>query len=96
MNLVWTGLATRDRASIRQYVASDNPSAAIALDELLSSKAAVLLDHPRLGRPGRVDRTRELVVHRNYILVYDVSDDRIRTLRVLHSARQWPPADLPG
>lgn len=33
---------------------------------------------------------RELVVHRNYILVYDVTGDEVRILRVLHARRQWP------
>jgi len=31
-----------------------------------------------------------LVVHRNYIMIYDVTDDAVRVLRVLHAARQWP------
>jgi hypothetical protein len=63
----------------------------LALDELLSEKAGLLLDHPGLGRVGRVPGTRELVVHRNYILIYDMAGDVVRVLRVLHAARQWPP-----
>ena len=35
--------------------------------------------------------TRELVAHRNYILVYDTAGNVVRILRVLHSSRQWPP-----
>ena len=91
MKLVWTKPAAADRREIRAYIAQDNPSAALALDELLSEKAARLTDHPQFGRPGRVIGTRELVAHRNYILIYDVTADTVRVLRVLHAARQWPP-----
>ena len=66
------------------------PTVALTLDELLSEKASRLVDHPNLGRPGRLTDTRELVAHRNYILVYDLAGDLVRVLRVLHAARQWP------
>ncbi len=91
MKLVWTLPASQDRKSIREYIAVDNPSAALDLDELLSERAARLLDHPGLGRPGRLKGTRELVAHRNYILIYDLVGEWVRVLRVLHAARQWPP-----
>lgn len=91
MKLVWTRPAATDRREIRAYIAQDNPSAALALDELLSERAGRLIDHPQLGRLGRVIGTRELVAHRNYILVYDMTADTVRVLRVLHAARQWPP-----
>ena len=74
-----------------EYIAQDNPAAALALDELFSEKASRLVDHPGLGRPGRVTGTRELVAHQNYILIYDMADDLVRVLRVLHAARKWPP-----
>jgi len=66
------------------------PTVALTLDELLSEKASRLVDHPNLGRPGRLTDTRELVAHQNYILVYDLAGDLVRVLRVLHAARQWP------
>ena len=62
------------------------------LDELLTEKASRLADHLlRFGRLGRVADTRELVVHKNYVLIYDLAGDLVRVLRVLHAARQWPP-----
>ena len=94
MRLIWTGPA-RDRRAIREYIAADNPRAALALDELIAAKAGRLVRHPQLGRPGRIENTRELVVHRNYILVYDVAGDVVRVLHLLHAARQWPPAMAP-
>lgn len=91
MKLVWTQPARQDRREIREYIAADSPGAALALDELLAKKAGYLIDHPDLGRPGRIAGTRELVAHRNYILVYDVAGEWVRVLRVMHAARQWPP-----
>nr|WP_249181680.1 type II toxin-antitoxin system RelE/ParE family toxin [Burkholderia vietnamiensis] len=90
--MVWTRPAATDRREIRAYIAQDNPAAALALDELFSEKAARLVDHPGLGRPGRIAGTRELVAHRNYVLIYDVAGDLVRVLRVLHAARRWPPS----
>ena len=90
MRLVWTRLANADRQKIREYIAQDNPAAALALDELFSEKTKRLVDHPNLGRPGRVAGTRELVAHQNYILIYDIVGDQVRLLRVLHASRQYP------
>jgi toxin ParE1/3/4 len=46
---------------------------------------------PRLGRPGRVEGTRELVVPNTpYIVAYAIIEDRVAILSVLHSARRWP------
>lgn len=90
MELFWTPESIQDREAIYDHIEADNPVAALALDELLEEKAGRLIDHPGLGRPGRVVGTRELVAHQNYMLIYDVTDDLVRMLRVLHAARQWP------
>jgi addiction module RelE/StbE family toxin len=92
MRARWTAEAVADRDAIYDYVEARNPLAALRLDGLFAERAALLADHPAMGRPGRVAGTRELVVHRNYLLVYDVTDAEIRILRLLHAARQWPPS----
>ena len=91
MDLFWTLDSIEDRENIYEYIEFDNPSAALALDELFSQQACLLLDHPGLGRLGRVKGSREWVMHPNYILVYDVVNDQVRVLRVLHAAKRWPP-----
>ena len=93
MKLAWTRLALNDRQAIRSYIAQDNPIATLALDELFTEKASRLADHPGLGRPGRVSGTRELVVHQHDLMIYDLVNDQVRILRVLHTARQWPSTD---
>jgi toxin ParE1/3/4 len=91
VKLLWTLEARQDRRDIGEHIAKENPAAAITMDEIFSQKARMLADHPAIGRLGRVADTRELVVHRNYLLIYDVDGENIRILRVLHARRQWPP-----
>ncbi|MGH7037115.1 MAG: type II toxin-antitoxin system RelE/ParE family toxin [Stellaceae bacterium] len=93
MKLAWTPEALADRRAIYEYIEADNPRAALVLDELISEKAGLLTAHPRMGRPGRVRGTRELPVHRRYVLIYDIAGEIARILRVLHTARQWPPQE---
>ena len=91
MPLHWTSEAIQDRETIYDYIEADNPVAALALDELFEESAARLTDSPNLGRSGRVAGTHELIAHPHYILIYDVVDGFVRVLRILHTARQWPP-----
>lgn len=86
----WTPEAIRDRAAIFDHIAGDDPNAAITLDTRFAERAGSLVAHPGLGRPGRVAGTRELVVHRRYLLIYEVADGAVHILRVLHASRQWP------
>lgn len=91
MELVWAPEAVQDRDDIYDYIESENPLAALTLDELFSEKAAILVNHPSSGRPGRASGTQELVVHPSYMLVYEVVGKQVRILNVVHTARQWPP-----
>lgn len=88
--LFWTPEAIQDREDIYDYIEVDNPAAAFTLDELFAQAASRLTDHPDQGRLGRVVGTREWVLQRSYLLIYDVIGEQVRVLRVLHAARQWP------
>ena len=90
MKVDWRPLAIEDRARIMDYIAQDNPLAAIELDEQFKDKAAQLPKHPKLYKPGRMKGTREIVVRPNYVMVYRITDNAIVILRVLHAAQQWP------
>ena len=44
-----------------------------------------------IGRPGRVEGTRELVVAGTpYIVPYRVKAEIVQIITVLHSAQRWP------
>ena len=91
MELLWTPEAVRDREDIYDYIEEDNPLAALALDDLIAERTAVLRDFPKMGRDGRVPDTFELVVHSSYLVVYEIAETQVRILNVVHTARQWPP-----
>jgi toxin ParE1/3/4 len=83
------GLQTRDAQL--DYIAERNPAAAVRLGEVLRAAIAMLADHPQMGRIGRVNGTRELVISRTpYIVVYRIVNQEVRIIRVLHSAQRWP------
>ncbi|WP_354356286.1 type II toxin-antitoxin system RelE/ParE family toxin [Variovorax boronicumulans] len=91
MRVVWTLSAEQDRADIVDFIAQDNPLAAIRMDELFSAAVGRLAEHPLLGRAGQIPGTRELVPHESYRLVYDVRADIVWILTLVHTARLWPP-----
>jgi addiction module RelE/StbE family toxin len=88
--LQWRPLSLADRDAIMEYIAQDNPSAAIDLDLEFETKAENARQRPKLYRPGRVKGTREIVVRPNYVMVYRITGDLVEVLRVLHTAQQWP------
>ena len=77
MRVIWTPEALQDRADIWDYIAADKPSAAARMDALFSDAAARLADHPVLARPGKIQGTRELVLHESYRLVYEISGETV-------------------
>ena len=90
MKLLWSAESLSALEEIVSHIAADNPSAAFALgDHILTTIENILPDNPLAGRPGRVEGTRELVVHESYIVAYEVTDT-INILTVRHSARLWP------
>lgn len=89
--LEWREAARADLLAIVDYISDDDPDAAQRLKDEIDQKASKLPERPRLYRPGRVPGTREMVVRPNYIVVYAEDDRAVVILRVLHTARQWPP-----
>jgi addiction module RelE/StbE family toxin len=89
-SLTWRPLALADREAIMEYIAQDNPTAALELDLEFEAKAENARLSPKLYTAGRVRGTREIVVRPNYVMVYQVRGTVVEMLRVLHAAQQWP------
>ena len=94
MKVRWTPEAEQDRTDIFDYIAADNPRAAVRMDDLFGEAAARLASFPKTGRPGKIAGTRELIPHENYRLVYQIDDETVWIMTLIHVARQWPPARL--
>ncbi|NRR29310.1 type II toxin-antitoxin system RelE/ParE family toxin [Oxalobacteraceae bacterium] len=77
MKVIWTPEALQDRTDVWDFIAADKPQAAARMDKLFSDAAAWLADHPKLGRPGTIQGTRELIPHESYRLVYEIGDGAV-------------------
>ena len=77
--------------AIAEYIAQDNQAAAHVVHDAILRQIGRLAEHPRIGRPGRVEGTRGLVISGTpYIVAYRVAGQAVTILRVLHGAQQWP------
>jgi len=91
MTLLWTRLAVHDLDAAYEYIAESNPVAAERIAERIAAAAAAIVQHPRIGKPGRVSGTRELVVAGTpFIVVYRMGPNRAEILSMMHGARMWP------
>lgn len=91
MRLEWLPMAIADFNEIVDYIAEDNPLAAIDQGDEIDSQVAGLLANRNMGRSGRIKGTRELIIVRTpYIVAYRIVKKDILILRVLHCARCWP------
>ncbi len=82
VKIFWLKTATRNRFQQLDYIAADNPAAAVRIDTQIENQTALLLAHPLIGRAGRVAGTRELVISDSpFLLVYRIRGQRIEILR---------------
>ncbi|MBM6593960.1 type II toxin-antitoxin system RelE/ParE family toxin [Microvirga pudoricolor] len=93
MKVVWLPLALDDLDAQIDYIAAQNPKAAVAQFDRILHQADRLGDHPEMGRPGREPDTREWVVTATpFIVIYRLRPkaQSLEILRLLHGAQQWP------
>lgn len=88
MTVTWRSSARADLVRIVRYLAQENPIAARRMARELVLAGDSLALFPRRGRHGLAAGTRELVIVRPYVVVYQVDgDDNVDILRVWHSAQ---------
>ena len=86
----WSSGARKDLAAILHYIAERNPGAALSLKSRIDHVVTQLPSTPYIYRHGRAPGTREIVVHRNYVLTYRIRPTLIRIVAVTHTRRRIP------
>jgi plasmid stabilization system protein ParE len=73
-----------------EYIKQDSPSSAKALAERIIKSIDMASEHPEIGRPGRVETTREVIVpHSPFIVVYRYKKDTVEIITIFHTSRKW-------
>jgi toxin ParE1/3/4 len=88
--LEWSPRSLKHVKAIRDYIAADNPTAAISVLSEIKEKAENLTQFPMLGRQGRATGTRELVISKYpYILIYKLTATKIKIAAVVHQSKKY-------
>lgn len=92
--VVWSLLATADLESIVEHIFRDSEFYAAAVARELVAAARSLTTFSERGRmvPEYEDRSVREIIVRRYRLIYRVQPERVEVLRIIHGARQMPPA----
>jgi plasmid stabilization system protein ParE len=96
MEVRWSPEAGNDFVRIIEYIRAQNPDAALRMARNIYRTVATLKHHPRRGRAGRVNGTRELVLaplRMSSSTVFSRTQSRWPEFCTAHNAgRKWPAA----
>jgi addiction module RelE/StbE family toxin len=88
MRIRWTPPAAADLQSISDYLREHRPQYRQPTMRKLYERIRALKDAPCLGRPGRIEGTREILfTPMPYIAVYRVREQTIEIWRIWHTAQ---------
>jgi toxin ParE1/3/4 len=91
MRLRWTLAAADDLQDIANYLFEKTPENAARLIREIYGAPSILKSFPNRGRVGKKPGTRELVMPSlPYVIVYQVRDETVNIVRILHGSQQWP------
>ena len=91
MKLRYTAYARDNLVKIRSYIAQHNPQAANRVINHIRQQTELLSEYPNLGKEGRCEGTRELVINLYpYIVAYRIYAEEVQILAIIHTSTFWP------
>lgn len=91
MKIRWTAIAADDLKSVHEYLSEHAPARADAIVDRILAGIDALEQYPNLGRRGRLDETRELVITGTpFIVFYRLRKSQVEILGVLHASGLTP------
>lgn len=97
MKIIWSPTARSKTKEILEYISEDNPDAALTLIDQFEIKVEKLKQNPVSGRvlpEVKNDKIREIVVHKNYGIIYEINPDTIEILTVRHFRQSFSASKL--
>lgn len=92
MKVLWSPLFLNKLKSIIDFISVDNLDAAYGLADEIQERVTYLSKFPIQGRMIQQlndELIRELVIHKNYVIVYSLRQNTIHLITIRH-ARQEP------
>ena len=88
MEIRWTPEASSCLENISLHIAENSPDAALKTVSNIFDRIEHLVHFPHVGRVGRIQGTRELVLAPlPYIAIYREMDAAVEVLQILHGAQ---------
>jgi addiction module RelE/StbE family toxin len=97
MTIIWSPTARSKIKDILEYISKDNPTSALTLIDQIEEKVEKLRQNPEMGRilpETNTQSIREIVIHKNYGVIYEVFQDSIKILTVRHFRQHFSSSKL--
>ena len=96
MKLIWTELAVEKLEEIADYIALDNPPAALRRVGTIQKSVNKLTNFPQLGREVPEIKRSDIreIIDENYRVIYRVEMERISILTIRHSKQLLYQKDI--
>jgi toxin ParE1/3/4 len=88
IRLWFTSRAERDLVDIYDYIAEENPQAAIRVLNQIEKRCQSLCAHPKIGQQcDEISPGLRSVAEGRYLIFYRLAPGEIQVIRILHRAR---------